>query len=92
MPRLPVWIVCLAVLAGCDADRMSTDDPVWRLYAESEGQPPRSVGTFDLMDKKGGAGNREGCETVREAMQAAQPDVRYVCVVGRHPEADGAGS
>ena len=87
MSRLSIWIVCLAALAGCDADRMTSDDPIWRLYTEAEGATPRYIATFDVFAATGDTlGNSGRCEAVREVLQAARPDVRYVCVVGRHNE------
>jgi len=72
-----------ALLIGCDADGLSTDDPVWNLSVREGTTPPRYVATFDKEPVVGETENYSLCREVQARLQAGRDDVRYRCEVGR---------
>lgn len=79
-----VVLATAAVLhSGCDADRLSTDDPVWSLSVREGTAPPRYVATFDMEPGGDEMENQSRCAEVQAQLQAGRDDVRYRCEVGR---------
>lgn len=73
-------ITAIALLAcqGCDADRMSTDNPVWTLVRGSS--PEAYVATFDDVASE----NHIHCESLRDRLQdTAKLGETYRCIAGR---------
>jgi hypothetical protein len=71
------------LLLGCDADRLSTDDPVWHLSVRDGAAPSRYVATFDMEPGGNNMKNHSRCADVRAQLQAGRNDVQYRCAVGR---------
>lgn len=73
-----ITVIALLVCQGCDADRMSTDNPVWTLVRGSS--PEAYVATFDDVASE----NHTHCESLRDRLQrTAKPGETYRCIVGR---------
>jgi hypothetical protein len=71
------------LLSGCDADGLSTDDPVWHLSVRQGAAAPRYVATFDMEAGLDERGNHSRCREVQARLQAGRYDVQYLCKVGR---------
>ncbi len=80
-------------LAACDADRLSTDDPVWTLYRRDAAAARRHVATFDSERRPGAGGsNGQDCEAVSRSLNDTAQDGRFWCELGRYRARPRTGS
>ena len=84
MMRTGVMAAAALLLSGCDADQLSTDDPVWHLSVQQSIAPPRHVATFDREPGADGSSNHARCIAVQTRLQADRTDLSYSCAVGRY--------